>query len=322
MKDTARARLRPSPPSPHAATTKEPTTHRYEAHDERPRGRVGVHVNQAPVMTGAAKETIMTRPRAVRGAPAMLAVLAVLLGACSGDPDSTSSSRTGESGSAASTDPAGPEPTAEVFDPDEPTLPGGVRVLSQATTDDMVALDGGRYGVRVSDSLLYQVDVPDASEVASGTYLNPGSQDTGRNGILWISEAGNDTALPVDPCRDHSPNPVGPTVADLATALSEQPFLTVTRPAEVTVGGMKGLFVKATVPEDADVSACQNDSVDLISEHHSAGAGTVERMWILDVDGARHVIHANVAAGASDTNANQHTRAMIRMVESITFHHG
>lgn len=42
----------------------------------------------------------------------MLAVLAVLLGACSADPDSTGSSRTGESGSAASKDPAGPEPTA------------------------------------------------------------------------------------------------------------------------------------------------------------------------------------------------------------------
>ena len=88
---------------------------------------------------------------------------------------------------------------------------------------------------------------------------------------------------------------MGPTVADLATALSEQPFLTVTKPAEVTVGGMNGLFVKATVPKDADVSACQDDSVDLISGHHSAGAGTVQRMWILDVDGARHVIHAKVA---------------------------
>ena len=251
----------------------------------------------------------------------MLAVLAVLLGACSADPDSTGSSQTGESGSAAAQDTAGPEPTATVFDLDEPTLPGGVRVLSHADTDDMIALDAGRYGVRVSDSLLYQVDVPAASEVADGTYLNPGSRDTGRNGILWIDAAGNDTAVPVHPCHDHSPNPVGPTVADLATALSEQPFVTVTKPAEVTVGGMKGLFVKATVPKDADMSACQDEAVDLISETHSAGAGTVERMWILDVDGARHVIHAKVAAGAYDTNANKHTKAMIGMVKSITFNH-
>lgn len=274
-------------------------------------------VNQAPVVTGAAnKGAIMTRSLAARGASAILAVLAVLLGACSADQESKGSSPAGQSGSAASKD------TASVFDPDEPTLPGGVRVLSHADTDDVVALDRGRYGVRVSDSLLYQVDVPDASEVFDGIYLNPGSRDTGRNGILWIDEAGNDTALPVHPCHDHTPHLVGPTVADLATALSKQPFLTVTRPAEVTVGGMKGLFVKATVSQDADESACQDESVDLISETPSAGAGTVERMWILDVDGARHVIHAKVATGAYDTNANQHTRAMTRMVESITFTHG
>ena len=107
----------------------------------------------------------------------MLAVLAVLLGACSADPDSTGSSRTGESGSAASKDPAGPEPTATVFDPDEPTLPGGVRVLSRAT-DDMVALDGGRYGVRVSDSLLYQVDVPDRVRGCRRDLSEPGISKT------------------------------------------------------------------------------------------------------------------------------------------------
>lgn len=71
MKDRARLQpSRPSPPSARAATTKEPASHRYVAHDERPRVRVGVHVNQAPVVTGAAQGTIMTRSRAVRGATA------------------------------------------------------------------------------------------------------------------------------------------------------------------------------------------------------------------------------------------------------------
>jgi hypothetical protein len=323
MKDRARLQpeqSRPSPPWAWAATMKEPVTHRDEAQDERAQVRVGMHANHAPVVTGAAQRAIMTRSRAVRGAPAILAaVLAVLLGACSADPDTTGSSMTGESGSAASKDPVGPEPTATVFDPDEPTLPGGVSVLSHADTDDVVALDAGRYGIWVSDSLLYQVDVPAASEVFDGVYLNPGSVASGRNGIVHMEVADDDTALPVHPCRDHSPIPVGPTVADLATALSKQPFLTVTRPTEVTVGGMKGLLVKATVPKEADMSACQDNTVDLISGSYSAEAGIVQRMWILDVDGARHVIHAKV--DANDINANQHTKAMIRMVESITFNH-
>jgi hypothetical protein len=217
-----------------------------------------------------------------------------------------------------------PEPTATVFDPDEPTLPGGVRVLSQ-TLDGAVAVDPGRYGVRVSDSLLYQVDLPANSEVVEGTYLNPGSLgDSGPNGLLWIDPAGDNTALPVNPCHDHTPDPVGPSVADLATALSNQPFLTVTRPQNVTVGGMNGLLVTASVPENTNVTACQDSSVSLIADHYGAGAGNVVRIWILDVDGARHVIHARVSTGVDDagTNPRQHTRAMTRMVESITFTHG
>jgi hypothetical protein len=206
-----------------------------------------------------------------------------------------------------------------VFDPDEPTLPGGVRVLSHVDTDDVVPLDAGRYGIWVSDSLRYQVDVPAASEVFDGIFLNPGSVASGRNGILWMEVADENTALPAHPCRDHSPKSVGPTVADLATALSEQPFLTVTRPTAVTVGGMKGLLVKATVPKDADISTCQDNTVDFISQSFSAEAGVVQRMWILDVDGTRHIIHGRVHA--SDPNPKQHARAMIRMVESITFNH-
>ncbi|MBA2560518.1 MAG: hypothetical protein H0V07_11660 [Propionibacteriales bacterium] len=115
----------------------------------------------------------------------VIAVLAVLVSACRADPATTESSPAGKSHSSAPTEPGESEPTTEVFDPDEPTLPGGVRVLSQAT-DDFVEVDGGRYGVRVSDSLLYQVDLPDGSEVFRGTYLNPGSSDTGRNGIFYV----------------------------------------------------------------------------------------------------------------------------------------
>lgn len=258
----------------------------------------------------------------------MLAVLAVLLGACSADPDSTGSSRAGESGSPAATETAGPEPTGTVFDADEPTLPGGVRVLSQAV-DDFVSVDGGRYGVRVSDSLLYQVNVPDRSEVFGGNTLNPGSGGaSGRNGMLWMDVADQHTALPKDPCHDHTYQVVGPTVEDLATALSNQPFLTVSKPLAVTVGGVKGLFVKVAVPQDAELSACQGGQVTFVGDIDDQAdrgwdtPGTVERMWILDVDGTRHILHANVVTGPGATDATKHTQAMSRMVESITFTHG
>ena len=260
----------------------------------------------------------MNRSLAVRCAPVVLAVLAVLMSACGADEASTGSSQTGDS--ASPTEASEPEPTFTVFDPDEPTLPGGVRVLSQAT-NYFVPLDGGRYGVRVSDSLLYSVDVPDNSEVFDGEYLNPRSAELSRDGILWIEVADQDTALPVHPCLDHTARVVGPTVEDLASALSDQPFLTVTRPVEVTVGGIEGLFVRVAVPDDAEVSACQDGEVAIyedIDTHPDTwtvdAPGLVDRMWILDVDGVRHVLRARAWP-----NAGQQVRAMTRMVESITF---
>ena len=111
-------------------------------------------------------------------------------------------------------------------------------MLSQAT-NYFVPLERGRYGVRVSDSLLYSVDVPDNSEVFDGVYPNPRSEELAGYAIVWIEVADKDTKLPVDPCQDHTAKVVGPTVEDLARALSDQPFLTVTRPVEVTVGGME-----------------------------------------------------------------------------------
>jgi hypothetical protein len=213
------------------------------------------------------------------------------------------------------------------FDPDEPPLPGGVRVLSQET-DSFVPIEGGRYGVRLSESLFYAVDVPAHSEVFAGAFLNPGSWRTGRNGILFAHEADADTALPVHPCRDHTMRAVGPTVDDLAQALSEQPFVRVTTPVPVTVGGMDGLLVKVVLPADADLTACQAGRVPFLGDITDPAAGDdgwdhpgiVERMWILDVDGERHIVRANVATGPGPIDTD-HMRAMARMVETITFTH-
>lgn len=81
---------------------------------------------------------------------------------------------------------------------------------------------------------------------------------------------------------------------------------------------MDGKFVKARVPGDAEVSACQGASVDIISKTHSAEEpGIVDRMWILDVGGARHVLWARTF-GATELD----TTLVTRLVESITFTRG
>ena len=256
----------------------------------------------------------MTRYLAARSAPVVLAVMATLLGGCSADPAATESAPSSESGSADPRKSGEPNPLPEVFDPSEPTLRGGVRVLSQ-DVDGFVGVEAGRHAVRVSESLLYQFDLPEDSDVFGGVYLNPGRRVDG-DSIIYLFPADERMALPVHPCRDHTFRTVGPTVGDLAGALSRQPFLQVTRPVEVTVGDADGLFVKATVPDDADVGACQDRQVVITSDEQGIvdEPGVIDRMWILDIKGARHVLLARTFG-----STRLDTRLVTRLVESITF---
>jgi hypothetical protein len=256
-----------------------------------------------------------TRLRAARWAPALLVTLAVLLGACSAESPDSGSATTGSPKTTAPTEADEPsDGLFNPFDPDEPTLPGGVKVLSQ-DVEGFAPVDAGRYAVRVSESLLYQFDLPAYSDVHSGVYLNPGRR-AGGDSIVWLTPANKRTALPVHPCRDHDRKVVGPTVGDLASALHRQPYLTTTKPVAVTVGGADGLFVKASVPDDANVSACQDGSVDVIMQDPQGveEPGTVDRIWILDVDGVRHVLRARTF-GATKRDA----KLVTQLVKSITF---
>jgi hypothetical protein len=244
--------------------------------------------------------------------------LAVLLGACTTEsPDSGSAT----AGSPKNSPPAEADEPSEggldPVDPDEPILPGGVKVLSQ-DVDGFAPVDAGRYAVRVSESLLYQFDLPTYSDVHSGVYLNPGRR-AGGDSIVWLTAANKRTALPAHPCRDHDPRVVGPTVGALASALHRQPYLRTTKPVAVTVGGADGLFVKMTVPSDARVSTCQEGAVDVLMQDTQGleDPGTVDRIWILDVDGVRHVLRARTF-GATTRDA----KLVSQLVNSITFTHG
>ena len=122
-----------------------------------------------------------TRFRAARWAPALLVTLAVLLGACSAESPDSGSVTAGSAKSSTPTESEEPEKPGglfDPFDPDEPTLPGGVKVLSQ-DVNGFAPVDAGRYAVRVSESLLYQFDLPAYSDVHSGVYLNPGRRAGG-----------------------------------------------------------------------------------------------------------------------------------------------
>jgi len=117
-------------------------------------------------------------------------------------------------------------------------------------------------------------------------------------------------------CRDHSPAdpPVGPSVDDLTTALSDLAPFEVTSPAkDVTIYGYSGKYLELTVPDlpvegqgdDRRFTGCMEGTLKswiaptLVARGgyafygYNVEPGRTEKFWILDVDGTRLVIEAN-----------------------------
>jgi hypothetical protein len=125
------------------------------------------------------------------------------------------------------------------------------------------------------------------------------------------------TNLTVDGCTDHrrlDPR-VGPSVDDLATALTElPPFEVASPPVDVTMYGYSGQHLQLRVPEDmphASASGrfedCSNGSLETwiapglgFAFYGYTGPGDTEDFWILDVDGTRIVVIALTSPGASE----------------------
>jgi hypothetical protein len=247
----------------------------------------------------------MTRGHTFRALPLLVAV-AGLLGACSAD--STGSSPADGTSVAEPTPTSTPSPAQTTYSPKA----GDVQVLPDEPAGYAV-LGAGRYELRVTPSLAYQLDVPDDWGVHDGRYLN------GADGLLFVTPAAaDDTQVPKNPCTQKAQRDVGPTVADLATALRRQPVLEVTDPVPVRLGGHRGLSIDVRIPGDTDFDKCVDQSVAFFSsgadawDWPSAYAG---QWWILDVDGERVVVQASCDPGSS-----HECREVLRAtVQSITF---
>lgn len=103
------------------------------------------------------------------------------------------------------------------------------------------------------------------------------------------------------PCSGGTLIQPGPTVADLARALGEQPMRDATEPVDIVVDGFKGLQMELSVPAHFDFSKCDDGDFDSWisdlgswnSRRYHQGPGQVDRLWILDIDGERLVVGAS-----------------------------
>jgi hypothetical protein len=103
------------------------------------------------------------------------------------------------------------------------------------------------------------------------------------------------------PCSGTAVIQPGPTIADLARALGEQPMRDATEPVDIVVDGFKGLQMELSVPAHFDFSKCNDGYFDSWfssvgswnSRRFHQGPGQVDRLWILDIDGERLVVGAS-----------------------------
>jgi hypothetical protein len=110
-------------------------------------------------------------------------------------------------------------------------------------------------------------------------------------------------------CTDHqmADPAVGPTVDDLATALSQlAPFVVTSPPADVTMFGYSGKHLQLTVPDlrvtgsgdnrqfadctSGNLNSWAGGNIDGSFFGYNADPGATEDYWILDVDGTRVVV--------------------------------
>lgn len=116
------------------------------------------------------------------------------------------------------------------------------------------------------------------------------------------------TGVNADPCHG-DPLPAfqryrdpGPTVSDLAGALSRQPYRVGGPPQPVTLAGYDGLYLELRFPDGFEPGACATGRYEAWAsvDPHSRGraerfwydAGSVDRLWILDVEGTTLVVNS------------------------------
>lgn len=199
---------------------------------------------------------------------------------------------------------------------DDDAVPVVPVVPAPRTPTDLVGVQGplepGSYSMAVWGQGYAADPLPRAIlELPEGYFSNGGYViDAGLDGVtddqLGDISVWHVVQVLTDPCRRRTAADVGPTVPDLARALTHQTGPS-TRPKPVILDGHRGLTLEVTIPPDTDLSRCTNGQYSLWTAEPRDGSalsqttpGLVNRLWILDVDGTRLVLLASLYPDQTD----------------------
>ena len=113
----------------------------------------------------------------------------------------------------------------------------------------------------------------------------------------------------------------GRTVAGLARVLATRPLRHASRPRNAELAGFRGKYLKWSVPSEINISRCSQGYFESwtgrgwATDRWQQGAGQVDRLWILDLNGKRLVIDANYLPSAT----RKQRADLDRVVHSIRF---
>jgi hypothetical protein len=260
------------------------------------------------------------------GLAAAAVVAVVLIGAqLIGSPGDNTGGPGGDSSptpEASAADPT-PESTPEST-PVWSGIPAGPVVVNTSDGDPLqVSVDitaPGWNALQEFDGLTKNDDSLDAPETVGGVFL------------AWVWPAGAVFNVYGDACQWSTTVPETPatTPAEIAAAFVAQAQTEASTPVDVTVGGYAGTTVTLQVPLSYDVpgasreerfAACDDNefvfygSGDEAIERNAQGAGQIDELWILDVEGSIVILDA----GYGPATPAELVDEMRAFVESATF---
>jgi hypothetical protein len=177
------------------------------------------------------------------------------------------------------------------------------------------AIEAGSYVVRSMDVPAFTIMVPDGWRSLGGFAIHKGELDGSDHVGVAFWTVNN---LYADPCtRTLMDPPIGPTVSDLADAMSNASWAQDVRSTSVRLGGREARHIEFTLPR---ALGCPGGSYvlwlhDSGAVRYAQGGGQHFMVWLLDVDGRRVLIEADSMPGAIEADV----AALQEMVRSIRF---
>jgi len=190
---------------------------------------------------------------------------------------------------------ATPLPTARFGLPEGPFVVNGTDDPVQVTVN---IASSGWVPLRELDAVNKNDDGLDPPDYAGGVLA------------AWAWPAGTGINVYADPCQWLTTSPETPatTPDEIAAAFAAQALTEATAPVDVTVGGFAGKAITLRVPMSYDLPGatreekfadCDNDVYAFYGvegesgeARNAQGAGQVDELWILDVDGSIVILDA------------------------------